>query len=157
MGYDSFGETFKMKLSQGQASLPSIMGTVLSFIYFGLVLGYTVLKFDILTNRKDVDITMSVKDTYYNDSYPFGGDQGFNIAVALSSFDSSTEFQLPPEYGYFKFQLSYWIVMENGEIDTKYTDVDSHPCSEEELGLTGNNSKFYPIHETSIDWVEIYR
>ena len=32
----------------------------------------------------------------------------------------------------------------------------SHPCSEEELGLIGNNSKFYPVHETSIGWVEMY-
>ena len=157
MSYDSFGEAAQMKLSQGQTTLPSIMGTFLSFIYFGLVIGYTILKFDILTNRKDVDITLSIKDTHFPDSYSFTGKHGFNIAVALSSFDSSKESQLPPEYGYIKFQMSRWEVLENGEIDFRLIDVDSHPCSEEELGLTGNNSKFYPIHETSIGWVEMYR
>ena len=157
MGYDSFGETAKMKLSQGQATLPSMMGTLLSFIYFGLVLGYTILKFDILTNRKDVDITLMVKDTYFPDSYNFTSKHGFNIAVALSSFDNSTKLELPPEIGYIKFQMSRWNVLENGEIDYELIDVDSHPCSEEELGLTGDDSKFYPIHETSIGWVEMYR
>ena len=67
------------------------MGTVLTFIYFGLVIGYTALKFEILTQRKNVDVTLSVKDTFFNDSYAFNYEKGFNIAVALSSFDSSTE------------------------------------------------------------------
>ena len=158
MGYDSFGETAKMKLSQGQATLPSVMGTFLSFIYFGLVLGYTYLKFDILYARKDVDITLSIKDTHFNDTYPFTGRKdGFNIAVGISSWTSSPEPELPPEYGYIKFQLSHWAVLENGELEYIITDVESHPCSEEELGLTGNNAQFFPMHETSIGWVEMYR
>ena len=90
-----------MKLSQGQTALPSIMGTLLSFIYFGLVIGYTVLKFDILINRKDVNITLSTTDTHFSDSYSFTGKNGFNIAVALSSFSSNKESELLPEYGYF--------------------------------------------------------
>ena len=55
------------------------------------------------------------------------------------------------------FQLSYWEALESGELVYRFTDVDSHPCSEEELGLTGDNSKFYPLHETSLTWVQMYR
>ena len=49
------------------------MGTFLSFVYFGLVIGYTALKLDILTNRKDVDITLSIMDTHFSDSDAFTG------------------------------------------------------------------------------------
>ena len=73
MGYDSFGETFKMKLDEGQAALPSIMGTILSFISSFIVLGYAVQKFDILISRKDVDIALSVRDTHFGDNDAFTG------------------------------------------------------------------------------------
>ena len=35
--------------------------------------------------------------------------------------------------------------------------IESHACSYEELGLTGDNSKFMPIHETSIGYVNLYK
>ena len=75
-----------MKLDQGKSSLTSIMGTVLSFIYFIIVIGYTVQKFDILISRKDVDIALAVRDNYYGDDDAFMGSAGFNVAIALTSF-----------------------------------------------------------------------
>ena len=64
---------------------------------------------------------------------------------------------LQPEYANIKFEFSEWDVLENQEVYWENFFVDSHTCSEEELGLTGDNSKFMPIHETSIDYVNLYK
>ena len=98
MSYDSFGETFKMRLDSDLAALPSIMGTILSFISTCLVIGYTVQKLDILISRKDVDIVLAVRDNYLTDSDAFTGRQGMNVAFALTGFDSVRENILDPEY-----------------------------------------------------------
>ena len=108
MSFDSFGETFKMKLDSGQAALPTIMGTALSFIYFCLVIGYTAMKFDVLANLKDVDITYAIEDNHFSEDDTFSGRQGFNIAVALTQFDTVPvrENELLPEYAYINFEIS---------------------------------------------------
>ena len=158
MEYDSFGETFKMKLDAGQAALPSIMGTILSLLSFLIVLGYTVQKFDILITRKDVDVAMSVEDTFFAEGDKFTGSQGFNVAIALVGFgDKDERNYLRPEYANIKFEFSDWDVLANQTISWNQTTIESHASSEAELGLTGDHTNFMPIHETSIDYVKLYK
>ena len=145
-----------MKLDQGQAALPSIMGTILSVISFCLVIGYTVQKFDILITRKDVDIALSVKDNYFGDDYTFKGSQGFNVAVALTGFDEVRESILSPDYATIVFEYSEWDITEDGITFAEFL-IESHPCSEKELGLTGNHTNFMPIHESSTAYVNLYK
>ena len=155
--YDSFGETFKMKLDQGQSSLKSVMGTVLSFIYFTIVIGYTVQKFDILISRKDVDIALAVRDNYFGDDDAFKGSAGFNVAIALTSFSEERQVELLPEYAELRVEYSIWDVKEDGKIFSDKIKLESHPCSHEELGLTGDHSKFMPIHETATAYVILFK
>ena len=133
------------------------MGTILSVISFLMVIGYTVQKFDILITRKDVDIALSVRDTFFGDDYTFKGSQGFNIAVALTGFDEVRESILSPDYANIKFEYSEWDILESGTIIDRVFYIESHPCSERELGLTGNHSSFQPIHETSTAYVNLYK
>ena len=156
MRYDSFGETFKLKLDKGQVMLPSIIGTVLSFISFFLIIGFTIQKLEILVNYKDMKITTSVQDNHFTESDTFSGRQGLNIAVALTSFDEDRE-MVSPEYAKIQFVYDYWDLTESG--DVVYSDyiIESHACSEEELGLTGDNSKFMPIQDTSKNFVNVYK
>ena len=99
-----------MKLSQGQAALPSIIGTSLSFIYVCLVLAYAIQKFDVLQNRRTEHITLAVRDNHFSDNDSFKGSQGFNVAIALTGFDSVREDILLPEYGNIKFEYAQWEV-----------------------------------------------
>ena len=46
---------------------------------------------------------------------------------------------------------------ENGYVMWEEPVIESHACSEEELGLTGDYSKFMPIHETSSAYVNLYK
>ena len=56
-----------------------------------------------------------------------------------------------------QFVYDFWDLTESG--DVVYSDyiIESHACSEEELGLTGDNSKFMPIQDTSKNFVNVYK
>ena len=95
-----------MKLEHGQATLPSIMGTIFSLISFMLVIGYATQKFDVLISRKDVDIVLSVRENYFDDNEKFAGRQGFNIAVAFTGFDTIRESVLLPRFANIVFEYA---------------------------------------------------
>ena len=79
------------------------MGTVLSFLSFIILLGYTGQKIEILYSKKDVDIALNIKDHHFGVDHIFSGEQGLNIAVAFSGFDTVTENILTPDYASLKF------------------------------------------------------
>ena len=147
-----------MKLDDGQVTLPSIMGTIFTFLTFLCLIGYTVQKFDILISRKDVDIALNIKDHHFGVDNVFTGKQGLNIAIAFSGFDEIRENVLKPEYASLKFEYSEWeIAAESGKIAYLKYEIKSHTCSAEELGLEGNDPQFMPIHETSLEFVRSYQ
>lgn len=146
-----------MKLDKGQPALHSVMGTLFSFIAFCLVMGYTIQKFDILISRKDVDIVYSLREEYFSDDEVFTGRQGLNVAVALSGFDTEQENILTPEIGSFSFQYSKWYFNDNGVLEYETHELETHRCSDEELGLTGSHSEFKPIRESNRAYVSLYR
>ena len=41
----------------------------------------------------------------------------------------------------------WWEQLENGEIDYSETEIETHFCSSEELGLSGTDHSFWPINE----------
>ena len=104
-----------------------------------------------------MDIVLAVRDNYLTDSDAFTGRQGMNVAFALTGFDSVRENILDPEYASIQFMYSQWEVLEDGEIWSDEFEVESHPCTEEELGLTPGDSKFMPIHESSLDYMKLYK
>ena len=104
LGYDQFGQSVSMNLDQGQGSLPSKMGTVSSFLLFVILIAYTYYKFNIMLEKKAVDILSAVKQDYFQEDYTFGSKQGFNIAVAVfDPFDPSSYRQLDRSYGQVRF------------------------------------------------------
>ena len=70
-----------------------------------------------------------------------------NIAFTLSYYDEAVE--LDPSIAEWKTILRSWV--GNSETDTS---VKTHTCSESELGLVGNDSKFMSIKESSQIYVE---
>ena len=78
-----------MKLeSDGSMSLPTCVGSICSFLLLFFLIAYSVQKFDIMINRREHDIIYSMMDSYYDGNYVFDYEQGFNIAVAFSAYDS---------------------------------------------------------------------
>ena len=77
--------------------------------------------------------------------------------MAITGYDSVTEDTFDKSYGELTFATSEW-GFKDGEPYVEYTDLESHPCSEEELGFeNGDETIFMPITESSIPTVSIKR
>ena len=79
-----------MRLDAGSQTVNSIGGTLLTWLYLATVLFYTQLKFDVLINKKDVDVFFSVYENVFTDVDEFGYEHGFNVAAAFTAYDSET-------------------------------------------------------------------
>ena len=80
-----------MNLDKGQSTLPSKTGTVNSFLLLIFLIVYTYYKFDIMLEKKDVDILSAVLEDHFQADYQFKSNHGLNVAVAVSDpFDPSS-------------------------------------------------------------------
>ena len=66
---------------------------------------------------------------------------------------------LDPSIGTLVLQHAEWGIDEKGDTFSSTTNLKSHTCTDEELGLKDNNdeSRFMPIHQTSIGYVKLYK
>ena len=76
----------------------------------------------------------------------FGAEQGFNLAVVLTSNKPS---QLDPSYGRFEVKKVRFSVDDNFAYQFNNVELETHECSPEELGLSGGSEqhKFWPINK----------
>ena len=76
----------------------------------------------------------------------FDSDQGLNFAVGvLNPFNPDTFKPLDPTFGRIKVTKTDWGFDENGVFSRNDYELETHKCSAEELGLSGNNHKMWPI------------
>ena len=69
----------------------------------------------------------------------------------------NTDTTLDPSIGKIVFKAHEWgPIGENGEFFEKYTEIQSHTCTPEELGLKGDSSRFFPISKDSKDTLDQY-
>ena len=77
------------------------------------------------------------------------------MAIALyEAFNPNFQTQIDPSYGRVAFRRWKWGVNEKGMTYFEVTDLKSHLCSPEELGLKGDDPKFWPINESSANMLE---
>ena len=122
---------------------------------------YTYQKAEVLMLRKDVDVLQTVKESYYSTDYVFSYENGFNIAVAFTAYDSNPEPILDPTYGEIVYNHYKWgpDVGENDTYGSKRLPLKSHQCTSTELGLDDDRSqsKFLPTFRDGIDEVRFYQ
>ena len=90
----------------------------------------------------DTNVTTSLQQNYFTEEYIINGRKGdFQVAFGFVSYDSSLDGFDYSAYGELKARLVQWEPV-NG---TEFFIIDTHPCSEEELGLTEDReaSQFY--------------
>ena len=69
-----------------------------------------------------------------------------NIAVGLfDPFDPETLQDIDPSYGRIKISTQKWEPNDIGYLRSERTELKSHKCSSEELGLTESPGKFWEI------------
>ena len=101
---------------------------------------YAGYKIDVLMGRKDVDILQAVQEDHLDDSYIFTAEQGFNVAVSLVSHLGIID----PSYARLRFMKYEFFLSEDGEPTFAWYELESHQCTQEELGLSGTDHKFWP-------------
>ena len=114
------------------------------------MLGFVYTKLMILLNRKEINVVEASQDFTFADTEPFSAkEHNFFLAAALTQYDSNRTVTESKEYGEIEFTHYGW---GNEDLGYAYgaTHIPTHFCSEEELGLEGNNSTFWPLNEKSM-------
>ena len=103
-----------MKLDHNKSELRSIVGSIFTMLYFTIFVTYSVLKFEVFVNKTDVDIMMSTEAEYFTPDDQFGFEQGLNLAVAFTAYDSVREPILDESIGRLVFNKYEWGTDEDG-------------------------------------------
>lgn len=146
--FDLYASPFNFVIENGAKSLKTINGSIWSLFLSIAVIIYVALKTNTLFTRGSVNVVSTVQDNFIKKDERFGPDKGFAIAAAWSA-NLAVTFDLDPSIGEMIFVATEWGYDENGEFKMTNTEIPSHKCSLEELGLEGTNHKFMPAAETS--------
>ena len=77
MKFDLFGREMDSAHNYANIKLfKNIFGTVLSIIFLGLLLNYTVYKFDNMRRFNDTNILTSQQENFYSDDFIVKGEKG---------------------------------------------------------------------------------
>ena len=130
---EQFGQNFKMKIKEDRNEQNSWMGVCFT-ILLNLIMGiFWFQKLTVLIEKKDVDVTSVLVESYLDQTYKFDTEQGFFLAAAITEYDSNTEIIEEPEvYGELIFEHYGW-GYEDGFYGSK--PLVNHQCSREELGF----------------------
>ena len=101
---DKFGQSFNLRFDEGQEVLPSKKGAVCTILIFILMLAYTGYRSYIIHQKIDIDVTSSLQEFHFNDTYTFGGGQGLNIAVYIVDPTDYNTLTMHPSYGRLEFK-----------------------------------------------------
>ena len=87
----------------------TVCGALVTIFVISLLVSFTILKAEVLLNRKDVDVLSTTNDRFFTpDDVINYEDNGFNIATAFTSYDTSEEDILDPSFGELVFKHYYW-------------------------------------------------
>ena len=134
------------------------MGALCSITALIILITYAGYKLSIMEGKKSVDIVQAVIENHFDDEYVFDSEKGFNFAVAVfNPFDPSTHKLPDPQFGRIKVSKLTWGPDENGVFSISNIELDTHPCSPEELGLSGSDHSIWPINESQKTGLETFR
>ena len=97
--------------------------------FITLVYGYQ--KLGVFLDKKDISIMKSTKDLYFTDDDIYSYDEGLNVAIAFTGYDSEQEWILDPSYGALSIDAYSWGSDENGDPFTKREPMTQSNCTRE--------------------------
>ena len=159
--FDSYGLIYQTRIRQDSLKLRSLRGSLCTIFLWVILIAYSYRKAKIFYNRERDDTTQHLSEYEINEREVFSIKNGFNIAVALTTYDSSTEMELDPSYGQLRFRKSTWGVRDDGTIYWDRVVVPTHVCSRIELGLDQSaaqgEAKFMPIVERERNYLVTFQ
>ena len=160
---DSFGEHFNLSLDGDSQVAQSYMGSLCTIIILCVTVLYTVMKLDVLMAKKDVDVLSAVKELVLTADDKFSYENGFNIAVAFTEYNTKREYELDKKYGGIVINSYSWGTDSEGKSFTDRSEMQTHPCSLEEMGLVDsertdeNIAYFFTPHPNARYFSELYQ
>ena len=112
----------------------------------------------VLYKGTDVTIIGNSAEGAYTYENTFTADDGLFIAAALTKYDSNTTVVEEKRYGELVIEHYGWGY--SGGLGSKSTPLNTHFCSDAELGLIEDanvDSPIYPIFESSKSEVETWK
>ena len=100
-----------------------------------------------LIEKKDVDVLSTTLDSFYDEFFVFGYNNGFNLAVAFTGYNNVVDYELDPSYGRLVFNAAKWGTLPNGTFYEDTPELTHHSCSDSELSIgeyTGGPRMFEP-------------
>lgn len=127
----------------GTATLNTYLGSICTFLCAISLLAYSSAKV-LAWHEPWANVTSTVTENFYDTSFQFEASEwNFFMAFALTNYDSSEEVEEDRRYGQLVFKQSGWGNGVDISLDTRV--VESHFCSDEELGITrSEKTKIYP-------------
>ena len=71
LSIDRFGDEFLMKFDGGRKKLQTCTGSIMSILMLILLIIYTILKVDVLLNKKQVDIISANNEEHFDENNTF--------------------------------------------------------------------------------------
>lgn len=134
---DIFGQDLNLVFENGRSKLQSIFGVVLGFIMTVLLLLYAAFKFQIMLDYGANIILEPLHEQHFDNDYSFGSEQGFQVAFAMTAYDSSPELQAGTQsswyetYGRLVAKQKVWGERDasSGElVPTYFRELEIEPC-----------------------------
>ena len=113
----------------------SFLGSLCSLMILILTVLYAYQKMDVLIAKKDVDVLSATKPLVFTEEDKFNYDNGFNVAVAFTSYNNDEEWELDQAYGTLVFNSFEWGINPDGSLFSERKRLPSHPCSNREFGF----------------------
>lgn len=147
---DQFSENFRMKVSDNDRDFGSCCGALLTLIMSASLLVFIYTKTMTWHHKKDVDVFSTIKEGAFDYTYRFNSSEGLFLAAGLTNYDSNTTVTEEPRFGELVFEYYGW--GNTDEIGLQTGPIETHFCSDEELGLIdgqeGESTLTYPIKES---------
>ena len=103
--FDFYRRPFNFILPDNSSTYRSLLGSMLSIITIISLLTYATVKLVQLSLMEDFKINMIEKENSYGSDFTFTQEEGFNVAVAVTAYDSNPESIEDPSIGQLKFYL----------------------------------------------------
>ena len=126
----------------------SYMGAAVSVTYVLMVCIFLFHKLLILFDDSATRVTSRIVENAIHETEKFNWEDNLFVAVALTHFKEEEEIIEDPTYGELVFEHFSWDTEARGNFKDSHETIETHPCSEEELGLLeGQGPDYFHIYE----------
>lgn len=123
-----------------------------------IMAGYIYNKGTILAEKSGISVTSAYVEDFFDDTDKFSAEKdSFFIAAALSGYNGLTEMEEDEDYGVMTIEHYGWGYGDT--IESIGTPLETHPCTDEELGLVEDQSvsPIFPVKPSLVKEVTTWK